>query len=168
MTAFAFILLLAASTSVDLVDELYRIPASEWRYVEINLRQETALVSARYEVQGSSGKVRLALMTRADLEHFRHDLANGVLALTPVSRSGELNFRVRELSDYVLVVDNRADPAHEATVHLHVALDFGQSAEPVLTRISPQRQLVVIVLSFAFFFGVVTFSARKLLRLARK
>jgi hypothetical protein len=168
MTAFAWFLLFAASTSVDLVDEVYHIPAAEWKYVEINLRQQPALVAATFDVGGGAGQVRLALMTRADLEHFRNDLAHGVLAITPVGTSGRLNFRVREPADYVLVVDNRADTGHAAAVHLHVALDFGQSMEPAIPPITRERQMTVIVLSFVFFFGVVTYSARKLLRLARK
>jgi hypothetical protein len=172
MIAFAWILLLAAptspSTSVELVDEVYQIPAAEWKYVEINLRQQSALVSASFNVASGSGQVRLALMTRADLEHFRHDLAHGVLALTPIAHSGALTFRVREPSDYVLVVDNRADAIHSASVHLRVALDFGQPLTPPIAQITPQRQLTVIALSFLFFFAVVTYSARKLLRLSRK
>jgi len=168
MNALACFLLLAASTSVELVDEVYHIPAAEWKYVEINLRQQPARVSAAYEAAGGASRVRLALMTRADLEHFRNDLAHGVLALTQPGANGHLNFRVREPADYVLVVDNRADSAHAAAVHLHVALDFGQALEPEVTQITARRQLTVILLSFVFFFGVVTYSARKLLRLARK
>lgn len=168
MTALAWIVLLSASTSVDLVDEVYHIPAAEWKYVEINLRQRPAVVSAAFDVASGAGQVRLALMTRADLEHFRNDLAHGVLAVTQLGNSGTLRFRVRDPADYVLVVDNRADTRHGAAVHLRVALDFGPSAQQAVPQITPQRQLTVIVLSFVFFFGVVTYSARKLLRLARK
>jgi hypothetical protein len=172
MIAFAWLLLFAASappsTSVELVDEVYQIPAAEWKYVEINLRQQPAVVSASYNVSNSEGKVRLALMTRSDLEHFRNDLAHGVLALTPTGRAGTLNFRVRQPSDYVLMVDNRADSTHAASVHLRVALDFGKAMGPAITQITPQRQLTVIVLSFVFFFGVVTYSARKLLKSAKR
>ena len=168
MIAFAWMLLLAGSTSVELVDEVYQIPAAEWKYVEINLRQRPAVVFASFNVPSGPGQVRLALMTRADLEHFRNSLAHGVLALTAVARSGTLSFRVREPSDYVLVLDNRADTAHAAGVHLRVSLDFGQPAGPVITWITPRRQLTVIVLSFVFFFTVVTYSARKLLRIARR
>ena len=172
MIAFAWMLFLAASTSpstnVELVDEVYQIPAAEWKYVEINLRQQSAVVSAAFSVNSIQGQVRLALMTRADLEHFRNDLAHGVLALTPISHSGTLVFRVREPSDYVLVVDNRADATHSASVHLRVALDFSQPLPPPTAQITPQRQLTVIALSFLFFFSVITYSARKLLHLARK
>jgi hypothetical protein len=168
MIVFAWILLLAASTSVELVDEVYRIPAAEWKYVEINLRQQPALVSASFDVPGPPARVRLALMTRADLQHFRSSLAHGVLALTDEGNAGRLSFRVRDPADYVLVVDNRDDPAHQAAVHLRVALDFGQPAAPVITTVTPRRQLTVIALSFVFFFGVVTYSARKLMKLARR
>jgi len=37
-----------------------------------------------------------------------------------------------------------------------------------MTRLSPRRQLVVILLSFATFFGIVTWSARRLLRGIRR
>ena len=41
-------LLLAASTRVELVDEVYQIPPAEWKYVEVNLRQKPALVTASF------------------------------------------------------------------------------------------------------------------------
>jgi hypothetical protein len=129
MIPIVWILLLAASTSVDLVDEVYHIPAAEWKYVEINLRQQPAVVSANYQVVGGAGQVRLALMTRSDLEHFRNDLAHGVLAVTETGGAGRLKFRVREPDDYVLIVDNREDKHRAAAVHLQVALDFGAAAQ---------------------------------------
>jgi hypothetical protein len=48
-------------------------------------------------------------------------------------------------------------------VHLRITLDFSRRG-PTVTRLSPQRQLAVIAISFAVFFGIVTFSARRLLR----
>jgi hypothetical protein len=168
MTALACFVLLAASTSVELVDEVYRIPPAEWKYIEVNLRQNPALVTAGFEVQSGSGKVRLALMTRAALENLRADLPHGLLAATPLARSGQLAFRVRDPGDYVLVVDNRASQSQPAAVHLRIALDFARPSGPEVTRLAPQRQFTVIVLAFAFFFGVVTYSARKLLRAAKR
>ena len=168
MTALACVVLLAASTSVELVDEVYQIAPAEWKYVEVNLRQNPALVAASFDVQSGSEKVRLALMTRADLENLRADLPHGLLAVTPIAKSGALAFRVRQPGDYVLVVDNRASKAQPAAVHLRIALDFARPSGPDVTRLAPQRQLTVIVLAFAFFFGVVTYSARKLLRAAKR
>ena len=175
MTRVACFLLLAASTSVELVDEVYRIAPAEWKYVEVNLRQNPALVTASFQVESGaeagagagSDKVRLALMTRADLAHLRGELPHGLLAVTPPGRSGALDFRVREPGDYALVVDNRSGKK-PAAVHLRIALDFAQPFGPVVTRLGPRRQVTVIVLAFAFFFGVVTYSARKLLRATRR
>ena len=172
MTALACLVLLAASTSVELVDEVYQIPAAEWKYVEVNLRQNPALVTASFQVESGAesgaDKVRLALMTRTDLAHLRDGLPHGLLAATPIGKSGALDFRVREPGDYVLVVDNRSSKAQSAAVHLRIALDFARPSGPIVTRLGPRRQLTVIVLAFAFFFGVVTYSARKLLRAAKR
>jgi hypothetical protein len=169
MTALACFLLLAASTTVELVDEVYRIPPAEWKYVEVNLRQNPARVDASFDVQSGSETVRLALMTRAALENLRADLPHGLLAVTPAGKSGSLHFRVRQPGDYVVVVDNRASKAKPAAVlHLRISLDFAASSGPDVTRLAPRRQFTVIVLAFAFFFGVVTWSARKLLRAAKK
>jgi len=162
------LVLLAASTSVELVDEVYHIPPAEWKYVEVNLRQNPALVSAFFSVESGSDKVRLALMTHTDLENLREELPHGLLAVTAPGKSGSLDFRVRRPGDYVLVVDNRSSKTKPAAVHLHVALDFAGPSGPIVTRLGPRRQLAVIVLAFAFFFGVVTFSARKLLRAAKR
>jgi hypothetical protein len=168
MNLLACIVLLAASTSVELVDEVYHIPPAEWKYVEVNLRQNPAMVVAGFDVQSGSGKVRLALMTRADLERLREDVPHGLLAVTEIGKSGAINFRVRQPGDYVLVVDNRSSKEQPAAVHLRIALDFARPSGPIVTSLGPRRQLTVIVLAFAFFFGVVTFSARKLLRAAKR
>jgi hypothetical protein len=171
MNLLACIVLLAASTSVELVDEVYHLPPAEWKYIEVNLRQNPALVTAAFDVQSGSEKVRLALMTRADLERLREDVPHGLLAVTETGKSGALNYRVRQPGDYVLVVDNRSGKSQPAAVHLRVALDFaGPSGPsgPIVTSLGTRRQLTVIVLAFAFFFGVVTFSARKLLRAAKR
>jgi hypothetical protein len=167
MTPLALLVLLAAS-SVELVDEVYQIPPGEWKYIEVNLRQRPARVTAAFVVDTAPGKVRLALMTRADLERMREDEPHGLLAVTEFRRSGGLDFRVREPGDYVLVVDNRSSKAQAAAVHLHIALDFARPSRPGVTRLAPERQITVIVLSFAFFFAVVTYSTRKLLRAAKR
>lgn len=168
MNLLACLVLLAASTGVELVDEVYQIPPAEWKYVEVNLRQHPALVIASYQVRSGSESVRLALMTRADLERLREDLPHGVLAVTALGKAGAFAFQVREPGDYVLIVDNRSSKLKPAAVYLHIALDFARTSGPDVIRLAPRRQLTVIVLAFAFFFAVVTYSARKLLRSAKK
>ena len=163
MIAAVCLWLLAASTRVDLVDEVYRIPRGEWKYVALDLHQQPATISATYELPSGSGPVRLALMTREDLEHFRNDADHGVLVVTPLGKSGAFNYRVRRPGEYVIVVDNRAGAAQPAAVHLKVNLDFARRG-PDVTQLSPQRQLAVVVISVAVFVGIVTYSARRLLK----
>lgn len=158
------LLLVAASTHVDLVDEVYRIPAGQWRYVPLELRQRPAFVAANFEVRSGSPHLRLALMRREDLERMRNDDPYGVLAATDAAASGRLRYPVRVAGDYVIVIDNRTSSNQAAEAHLHVALDFGGQPGPEVTRLSPQRQMVVIAISFAVFFGIVSYSARRLLR----
>jgi len=164
MNVLAWILLFNASTAVELTDEVYRIPANEWWWVEVNLRQRPARVSATYEVKAGPHRVRLALMTRDDLERLNNDLPHGVLAKSEPAGAGNLTYRLRRRGDYVLLVDNRVENNLPATVHLRIALDFAEPPEPDVTGISPRRQRAVIIMSFAFFAGVMAYSARKLWR----
>ena len=167
MIALAWIFLLAASTKVELVDEVYQIPADQCWHVPVSLRQKPAQVSASFEVESGPHDVRLALMTKHDLDRLYNDMPHGVLAVTAPAKSGSLVYRVRQTGDYGLVVDNRVDGSKPAAVHVRIALDFGAPPEPEVTQISPRRQLAVIVLSCAFFVGVATFSARRLWKAVR-
>jgi hypothetical protein len=157
MMVFAWILLLASSTSVQLVDEVYRIPAREWRFVELGLNQKPAAVSASYEVETGSREVRLALMRREDLEHLRDGIPETVLDITNAAANGSLGPRVRGPGEYVVVVENRGQ--EPSRVHLRIDLDFR-----AVTQLSRQRQVVIVALSFAVFFGIVSWSALRLWR----
>lgn len=148
--------LLAAATRLQLVDEPFDIPARDWRYVEaLGLHQRVATLIAGFQVK-SGGAVRLLLMTREDVDRMSEGKPNEAIRSAGPASSARLIYAVPQPGDYVLVVDNR-DNSAPARVHLSVWLDF-----PRVTGISPQRQLTVILLSFAFFFGVVTWSARRL------
>lgn len=150
------LLLLSAATRVHLVDEPFEIPAHDWRFdADLGLHQRTASLISDFQVE-SGGPVRILLMTREDVEHMSAGRPHTTLMSAGPATSGHMLYEVPEPGDYVLVVDNRAN-GQPARVHLSVWLDF-----PLVTGISPQRQLTVILLSFAFFFGVVTWSARKL------
>jgi hypothetical protein len=162
------LILLAAATRLELVDEVLRIPAGDWRYVELGLKQQAAFVAADFEVQSGSQPVKLELMRHEDLDRLRADRPNGVIAATALAASGRLLYRVRVPGDYVVVIDNRDGDGQEAVARLRVVLDFGARPGPQVTRLSPQRQFTVILISFAVFFGIVTYSARRLLRSIRR
>lgn len=166
MIGIAWLCLLVAPASVDLVDEVYRIPADEWRYVEVSLKQQPALLSAEFEAREGSREVRAALLRREDLYRLRNDHPYGVLAATAPGSTGRFSYYAQNPEVYAVVVDNRDSDA-PATVHLRVRLDFGVAPGPQAGTLSRGRQLAVIAISFAVFFGIVTWSARRLLRATR-
>jgi len=159
--AFACLLLLAASTRVELADEEYQIPAGDWKWVEVNLRQQPATVIASYAVQTGSDQVRIALLARDDLDRLNE---GDLITATPRGKMGSFAYRVRDRDSYAILVDNRADKARPATVRLRISVDF---ARPRVTQLSRERQLAVVAISCLAFFAVVTYSARKLLKASR-
>ncbi|HWB85258.1 MAG TPA: hypothetical protein VG675_14035 [Bryobacteraceae bacterium] len=170
MISLAWILLLAtpalanaAPARINLVDEVYRIPPDEWRYVEVGLNQRPALVAADYEVQSGPKHVRLILMRREDMELLRAGEPHGMLAATAEGPSGKLRFHVRTPGNFALVVDNRGS-SQPARVFLRVSLDFSGRRSAEATFLSRRRQFTVILLSFLVFFAIVIYSARRLLR----
>jgi len=167
MIPLAWFCLLVSSTSVDLVDEVYRIPAGEWRYVEVSLRQQPASISAEAQAQGKAEDIRAAILTRDDLRRLSRERPYGVLASTPPGPSARLSYYVREPGEYAVVVDNRDSDA-PATVRLHVWLDFGPPFGRGAEGLTPERRLTVIVVSFVGFFAIVTWSARRLLQSIRR
>ena len=107
-------------------------------------------------------------MRREDLDRLRIDRPHGVLTATDAAASGRLRYPIHVQGDYVVVIDNRGDTEQPTETHLRVALDFGVPSGPEVTRLSPQRQITVIAISFAVFFGIVSYSARRLLRGIRR
>ena len=168
MLLLAGIFLLAASTRVELVDEVYQIPPDEWRYVELELRQQPAFVSARYEVLSSGKPLRLALLRKEDLEKLRNERPHGLMAATAPGQEGALQYHVRKPGQYVIVVDNRGGDRKPAEVRLRVALDFAAAPGPEVTLLAPRRQLAVILISFAVFFGIAGYAGVRLLRAVRR
>ena len=91
MTPLALLVLLAAS-SVELVDEVYQIPPAEWKYIEVNLRQRPARVTAAFVVDTGSRQGAPGADDAADLERLREDEPHGLLAVTEFRKSGALRF----------------------------------------------------------------------------
>jgi hypothetical protein len=155
----------AARRSIELVDEVYSIPAADWRYVEFSLRQLPVSVKGEYEVQ-SGGAVRMSMMRRHELKRSHEGRSRGVIVATESGSKGRLDFRVRSPGDYVVVVENM-DGDQAAALRLRVSLEFGGPNSPSVSYLAPRRKLAVIVISFAVFFGIVTWSARRLLSAIR-
>jgi hypothetical protein len=158
--------LLAASAGSQLVDEVHQIPAGDWKFREIHLHQQAARISASYEVLSGSSKMRLALMPREDLERMREDLP-GSIADTGEGRDGFLSDTLRRTGDYVVVLDNQSGK-QAASVRLRIWLDFAPRRGTEPQQLAPQRRLTVVAISLALFFGIVSWSARRLLRAMKR
>jgi hypothetical protein len=168
MFALVCTLALAFASAEELVDQVYTIPADEWRYVDLGIGQRPARVEAEYEVRAGSDQVRLAVIRRDDLEHLREGLPHGVVETTEPGRSGKLACEVRPPGEYVVVVDNRMSDGRETQVRLRIWLEFPPAVGAIPERLSPRRRLTVILVSFAAFFAIVTWSGRKLLPPVRR
>ncbi|MCL4402099.1 MAG: hypothetical protein M1436_05475 [Acidobacteria bacterium] len=62
-----------------------------------------------------------------------------------------------------MVLDNRAEGASAAKVRVRVWLEFSGKPGPHVGYLSPGRRVAAILISFGVFFGIVTWSAKKLL-----
>ena len=158
----AFLLLLASAARVEIVDDVVEVPAAEWRYLDLSLKQLLAVVVCHFDAPDSRN-LRMALLRKLDLNRLKHDRPHGVLAVTPPGARGSLRFTVQTPGDYAVFLDNREGNGRAVKVHLRVALQFDSPREVDVRYLSPQRRAWVIGLSFAFFFGVLFYAGRKLL-----
>jgi len=158
LTLPALLVLWFASTRVELVNEVYSIPAADWKYLDVDLRQQPVSVDCEFQALAEDARVRVGLIRRENLRGLRRGRER-FLHATELASRGSFHYTVREPGEYAVVVDNRSDQ-RPRSVQLRVSLDFALDVR----YLSRQRQLAVILISFAVFFGIVTYSARKLLR----
>ncbi|MGA2579050.1 MAG: hypothetical protein ABSH24_23815 [Bryobacteraceae bacterium] len=156
----AMLFLLAAFARADTIDENFEIPANDWRYVPRPLTQQPAMVDCVFQSDGPDAQVRLVLLSHADLNAWRVGREHEEIAATPSGPRGALHLPVHDLDTYV-AIENRA--SRPVRVRLRVFLE-----QPQVRYLSRGRQLVVIAISFGVFFGIVSLSARKLLKAIRK
>ncbi len=145
----------------EITHQTYSIPANEWRYVEVRLQEASTLV-AEYHSVIDGDDIRVVVMRDEDLTFLREGKPNGFIAESEPGTSGRLECFLSEPGQYAVVVDNR-EGERTASVSLRVKLDSQR-----VTFLPRSRQLVVILASFGVFFGIVAWSARKLLAGMRK
>ena len=155
-------LLLAAALSLPLVDDSFTIGPSDWRYVEVVLKQRAASVDCEFRLLSGGRGVRAILLERAELDRLRSGLRPRELAATPVETGGRLHFNLSRKGDYALVFENPGEKK-PAQVHVRVTLDFSAREVPQARVLPPRRRAAVVVISFAVFFAIVTWSARRML-----
>jgi hypothetical protein len=160
----AALLFLFASGSQTLVDEVFQVPANEWRYVAAPVKDVPVIVEYDFQVISGSGKVRVALVNREGLDDLkggsREPLGSGLL-----SRQATFRRVVSAPDEYAVVLENSG--RGPASVRLRVSLDFSEAARPRARYLSPERRFAVIVISTTVFLAIVSYSARKLLGVTR-
>jgi hypothetical protein len=167
MPFLACLLFLFAYRDVNVLDQTFQVPPDDWRYVDstdwrragVEWKERPGVVKAFFDVE-SGPPVRLMLLNRADLDSLKRGEAGHIVRRTQAELRGGLAERTGRPGDYVIVLENRGSP-ETAIVRLRVTLDSWDA-----TQLTPERRLAVLGISFAVFFGLVSFSAIKLWRAA--
>lgn len=162
--SFAALLLLAAAGSQVLLDEVFQIPASEWRYVPVTLKQPPVTVECEFRILSGNGEVRLALVNRDGLDQLRQG-DREPLGSGPYQQKGTLSRMVRVPDEYAVVLENSS--RGPVRVRIRVSLDFSERLRPQVGYLSPEGRFAVIVVSLSVFLAIVIFSARKLREVMR-
>jgi hypothetical protein len=149
-------------STTQLVDEQFDIPAAEWRYVDFALNQQTARVRCSFQAATEGAQVKVALVHLDQLADLREGEA---LPDAVEAGAGTFEAHTTETGQYAVVIDNRAN-RRPVQVLLRIDLDFG--VRPAARYPEPRRQLGAILISFAIFFALVSYSARRLLAAARR
>jgi hypothetical protein len=69
MSAAALLLVWLAAGSQMLLDEVFHVPAGEWRYVPVILKQPPVTVDCDFRVISGNGAVRVVLVNRDVAKH---------------------------------------------------------------------------------------------------
>jgi hypothetical protein len=151
------------ASSVVLRDDVNAVPPDRWRYERFVTKEQLPVgVDCVFKVV-KGPPVRVELMTADNLEALRRGEQHEFIA---ASESGDLHQEIGVPGTFAIVVIN-SDKEHAADVSLRLSLDFSAKSLKVTGELSPQKKLVVALLSFTGFLAIVSFSARKLIRAMR-
>lgn len=158
------LLALSSGQPLVLTDEVLTIPPSQWRSIEVGLRQRPAVVECQYETAGEHPGVRAILLSEGDAKRLKGGRAHSVLASTAYQPKGRFRVAVTQLGDYLIVLDNRLEGHRPARVRLKVMLDFMTAKAAPARYPARSRQWLSIGLGFGIFFGVLIFAGWRLNR----
>jgi hypothetical protein len=155
----ALLLLLFAVDSQTLMDEVFEVPPSDWRYAQVMLKHLPVTIEYEFQVISGDGTIRAALVNQEGLEDVkkgdREPLGSGAF-----QKQGSFSRLIGVPDEYAVVIENRGPG--RASVRLRVSLDFSDRRLQV-RYLSPERRWAVIGISASVFLAIVLISARKLL-----
>lgn len=150
----------ADGSVAELVNEGFRIPPHEYRFIPLTIANWPAtLVGSAAVSQG--GPVRVELLSQRELGNFvRGRSYDFILQVNPRL---DMRFRqaVPDKGEYDLVLVNDHEQASD--VRLEASVEFAR--EPDVARyLSPGRKLAVIATSLLIFLGIISWSGFRLMR----
>lgn len=141
------------------MDEVYTIPASDWRYVPpVVLKQAPVTLECEFKVLSGGAGVRVGLVNGQGLAAMRQGRRHTTLATTSFEKSGRLRYQVMEPDEYAVILDNGLEGRGPAQVQLQVSLDFPGRVR----QLSTARRAVVTAISLAIFLAIVIYAGKRL------
>ena len=139
----------------------FRLGPGDFRWMKISVRQTPAEVDCHFTVIEGNPSVHVELLPMSEFRRFDRGLEHDTLAITPDSRNGDFRRIIDVSGQYaVVVVNEKRSPSAMVSLQVRTSVN----PKDVASTLSPQRRLTVILISFAFFFVTLTWSARKLIR----
>jgi len=155
----ALLLLLLASDSQTLIDEVVEVPPADWRYAQVVLKQLPVTIEYEYHVVSGNGTVRAVLVNLDGLDALKKG-DRDPLGAGGFQEKASFSRLIAVPDEYAVVIENGGHA--RARVRLRVSLDFSERGRPRARYLSPQRRWAVIAISASVFLAIVLFSARKL------
>ncbi|MEO7651140.1 MAG: hypothetical protein ABIZ80_11780 [Bryobacteraceae bacterium] len=149
-----------AAISQVLLDDRVEVPRSEWRYVEVTVKDRAALVLSEFQVVSGDPNLRLLLIAHKDLEEFRAGNVDVALAASPFDRSGKMRRSIPAAGQYAIVVQSHKDNRNSTTVKLKVLLE----SAPVPREVPPAARRIIVLVSLSFLFGMCAYAGKRLVR----
>jgi hypothetical protein len=144
-----------------------RLAPGDNRFMQFTVTRVPTLVDCRFRVLRGSPTVHMEILAHGEYRRFIEGHDYDAMALTQDGAEGQIRRMLDDRGRFDVVVMN-APGAPVAMVDLEVRTDLDPNADSVARELAPGRRLAVILISFAIFFGLVTFSAMRLLREGRR
>jgi hypothetical protein len=153
--SIAALVLLFASGSQVLLDEVVEIPASQWRFAAVSPSSAPNRLECDYRVISGGASVRVILMDREEFKQWNAGNRELLEAAEP-STVGVFARLVHAAEEYEVVLANGG-----AKGPIRVALRVTEHRLSV-SQLSTERRFAVIVISVSVFLAIVIYSGRKL------
>lgn len=139
----------------------FQLEPGDFRFITVMVRQTPEEVDCHFEVLNGTPTVHLELMPLNEFRRFDRGLDHGALASTPEGGKGDCRKIIDMRGEYrIVAINGKHAPPASVMLQVHTSVD----PRDVARTLSPERRLTVILVSFAFFFVSVTWSARKLIQ----